>query len=77
MTAGRPGRKIPAFSRPIDSRSGPSQRTWSMSMGVTTATSGSNALTASSRPPMPTSITAASTADARKTSTAARVPNSK
>ena len=48
-----------------------------MSMGVTTATSGSNRLTASSRPPMPTSITAASTADARKTSTAASVPNSK
>ena len=30
-TAGRPARKMPAFSRPIDSRSGPSHSVWSRS----------------------------------------------
>ena len=46
---------MPAFSRPIDSRSVPRYSTWSMSMLVMTAQSASKALTASSRPPRPTS----------------------
>ena len=39
--AGRPARKMPAFSRPIASRSGPRYSVWSMSMLVTTAQSAS------------------------------------
>ena len=53
--AGLPGRMMPAFSRPIDSRSVPRYSLWSMSMLVMTAQSPSKALTASRRPPSPTS----------------------
>lgn len=50
---------------------------WSRSTEVTTAQSASKTLTASSRPPSPTSSITTSTAAPEKASHAARVPNSK
>ena len=76
-TAGRPGRRIPAFSRPMASRSGPSHSLWSRPSCVITATSGSTTLTASRRPPSPTSSSATSTSARASSHSAARVPNSK
>ncbi len=77
QTAGLPGRKMPAFSRAMDSTSGPSQSVWSSPTETTTATSASTTLTASSRPPRPTSSTIASGAAVSKTSRAASVLYSK
>ena len=65
-TAGRPARKIPAFSRPICSSESPSQSTWSRPIVHTTPTSASRILVASRRPPSPTSSTATSTLGTRE-----------
>jgi hypothetical protein len=72
-----PARITPDFSRPIDSRSGPRYSLWSMSMLVTIAQSLSKALTASSRPPRPTSRMTRSSGVAAKSETIARSVNSK
>ena len=64
--SGRPLRAMCAFSRPIDSRSGPRYSTWSMSMLVMTETSASTALTASSGRRGPTSRITRSTGAARQ-----------
>ena len=75
--AGLPARMMPAFSKPIFSRVSPSSAAWSMSMLVMRAQSVSMMLTASSRPPRPTSrITASSPARAIACKMA-RVVNSK
>jgi hypothetical protein len=58
--AGLPARRMPAFSKPMLSRSGPRYSMWSRSMLVMTAQSASMMLTASSRPPRPTSRIATS-----------------
>ena len=77
MTAGRPAFQIPAFSRAIDARSGPSTSWWSSATPVTNATAGSTTLVASSRPPRPTSSTTASRRSAAKVSNASSVASSK
>src|SRR5579859_1723911 len=77
ITAGRPGRKMPAFSRAIASIVLPRYSWWSSPMLVTTATVGSTTLTASSRPPMPISSTQASRFAASKINRAASALNSK
>ena len=59
-TSGFHARAMPAFSKPMACGRSPSQSTWSMSTVVTTATSVSTRLTASSLPPRPTSSTARS-----------------
>ena len=59
-TAGRPGRKMPAFSRPMASRVRAEVVDVVDATLVSTAQSASMTFTASSRPPRPTSRTAAS-----------------
>ena len=75
--AGRPARKMPAFSRPISSRVAPRNSAWSMSTLVMMAQSASMMFTASSRPPMPTSSTTASSPAPASTCKMASVVNSK
>ena len=77
MTTGAPRRTIPAFSLAMLARSVPSQDWWSRSIRVITATVGSTILTASRRPPSPTSSTSTSTTRSRNTTRAASVANSK
>ena len=61
-----PGRKMPAFSRPICSSESPSQSMWSMPTEHSTAMSASTILVASSLPPSPTSRTTTSVAACAK-----------
>ncbi len=75
--AGRPARKMCAFSQPIRSRVSPRYSMWSMSTLVSSAQSASKALTASRRPPRPISSTSASGPARSNATMAARVPNSK
>ncbi len=76
-TTGRPARMMPAFSRPMLSRSGPRNSTWSMSMLVMTAQSASITFVASSLPPRPTSRIATSSLDWLISRRMASVVNSK
>ena len=58
---GAPGLTMPAFSRAMCSRVGPSSSVWSRATLVTIETVPSTTLVASQRPPIPTSMTVAST----------------
>jgi hypothetical protein len=75
--AGRPVRMMPAFSRPMLSRSAPGNSMWSRSTLVMMAQSASMMLTASSRPPRPTSRITTSSPARAITARMASVVNSK
>ncbi len=60
-TPNEPALRIPAFSAAICSTVEPRKRTWSIEIGVTTATWASTTLVASQDPPMPISTIATST----------------
>ena len=72
-----PGLRIPAFSPAISSTVRPSQRVWSIAIGVTTATWASATLVLSQVPPSPTSTTATSTGASAKAAKAIAVSTSK
>ena len=76
-TAMLPGLTMPALSRAIPSRVGPSTSVWSKLMFVSTATIPSTTLVESHVPPSPTSTTAASTASSENQWRAAAVSSSK
>ncbi len=77
MTATAPGLMMPDFSVAIFSTVSPSQRTWSMATGVSTATAPSATLVLSQKPPMPTSMTATSTGVSAKVAKAMPTSTSK
>ena len=60
-TATAPALMMPPFSVAISSTELPRNRSWSIAIGVTTATWPSTTFVASHEPPMPTSTTATST----------------
>ena len=76
-TTAAPSLMIPAFSVAISAIVSPSQRSWSMAIGVKTATSPSATLVESHAPPMPTSSTATSTGASAKAANASTVSTSK
>ena len=61
MTATAPALMMPLFSVAISSTELPRNRSWSIAIGVTTATWPSATFVASQEPPIPTSTTATST----------------
>ncbi len=71
-----PGLMMPALSRAMSSRVGPSTSVWSKLTLVRTATSASTTLVQSQRPPKPTSTTATSTASSANQARAAAVRSS-
>ncbi len=72
-----PDRMIPAFSAAISSTVSPSQSWWSSAIVVISARSAASTLTASRRPPSPTSRIQVSQRASTKQLKAASVPNSK
>ena len=68
---------MPAFSPAMDSNVSPRNCMWSQPTLVITATSGVTTLVLSSRPPMPVSRTAMSTASSRNHHSAKATPHSK